>query len=173
MRRRDRPATLETDTWTGAQPRGDSGRRRAPKSRTREDHSNRVRACMPASPPVAAMNHALEKKGNLTKSLPIQPLSDTLRSGNRLKFFVWIWHEAFLPPGTTQTAPRGRDGVRGRPPFRPAGDPVAQSVAGVRPAVSPPVRRPDARSCSPSSVAGRQVRRFGRACQAPALKTAA
>ena len=70
-------------------------------------------------------------------------------------------------------APRNKDGVRGRPPFWPAGDPVAQSVACVRPAVSPPIRRPGVRGYSPSSVADRQVRRFGRACQAPTLKSAA
>ena len=63
--------------------------------------------------------------------------------------------------------------MRGRPPFWPAGDPVAQSVACVRPVVSPPVRRPDVRGCSPPSVVGRQFRRFGRACQASALKPAA
>ncbi len=98
-----------------------------------------------------------------------------------------IWHETFLPldtpppiPSRTgverhpQTfAPRSRDGVRGRPPFWPAGDPVAQSVACVRPVVSPPVRRPDVRGCSPPSVVGRQFRRFGRACQASASKPAA
>ena len=98
-----------------------------------------------------------------------------------------IWHETFLPLGTPQPIPscagaerrlrafalRNRDGVRGRPPFWPAGDPVAQSVACVRPTVSPPVRRPDVRGCSPSSVVGRQFRRFGRACQAPTSKPAA
>ena len=98
-----------------------------------------------------------------------------------------IWHETFLPPVALRPAPsrtgagrhlrafapRSRDGVRGRPPFRPAGDPVARSMACVRPVVSPPVRRPDVRGCCPSSVAGRQVRRSGRACQAPALKPAA
>ena len=61
----------------------------------------------------------------------------------------------------------------GDPPFWPAGDPVAQSVACVRPVVSPPVRRPDVRGCSPPSVADRQFRRFGRACQASASKPAA
>ena len=98
-----------------------------------------------------------------------------------------IWHETFLPLVTPQPIPscaeaerrlrafalQNRDGVRGRPPFRPAGDPVAQSAACVRPTVSPPVRRPDVRGCSPSSVVGRQFRRFGRACQAPASKPAA
>ena len=98
-----------------------------------------------------------------------------------------FWHETFLRPGTPQPlpsrteverrlrafAPQKRDGGRGRPPFWPAGDPVAQSVACVRPVVSPPVRRPDVRGCSPPSVVGRQFRRFGRACQAPALKPAA
>ena len=63
---------------------------------------------------------------------------------------VHIWHETLLPPGAPQpvpsrtgverrlraVAPRKRDGVRGRPPFWPAGDPVAQSVACVRPAVA-------------------------------------
>ena len=46
-------------------------------------------------------------------------------------------------------------------------------MACVRPVVSPPVRRPDVRGCSPPSVVGRQFRRFGRACQASALKPAA
>ena len=98
-----------------------------------------------------------------------------------------IWHETFLPLSTPHPlpscagverrlqafAPRNRDGVRGRPPLWPAADPVAQSVACVRPVVSPPVRRPDVRGCSPSSVADRTFRRFGRACQAPVLKPAA
>ena len=87
-----------------------------------------------------------------------------------------IWHETFLPLSTPHPlpscagverrlrafAPRNRDGVRGRPPLWPAGDPVAQSVACVRPVVSPPVRRPDVRGCSPLSVADRTFRRDGR-----------
>ena len=58
-------------------------------------------------------------------------------------------------------------------PLWPAGDPVAQSVACVRPVVSPPVRQPDVRGCSPSFVVDRQFRKFGRACQVPVSKSAA
>ena len=64
-------------------------------------------------------------------------------------------------------APRRRDGVRGRPPLWPAGDPVAEGEACAKPVVSLPVRRPDARGCSPPSVACRSFRRFGQACQVP------
>ena len=93
-------------------------------------------------------------------------------------FFRW----AHLSQSPAAPGPNGVCGLslsgagmagRGRPPFRPAGDPVAQSAACVRPTVSPPVRRPDVRGCGPSSVVGRQFRRFGRACQAPASKPAA
>ncbi len=59
------------------------------------------------------------------------------------------------------------NGVCGRPPLWPAGDPAAEGAACVRPVASPPVRRPDARCRGPSSVVCRQVRRFGRACRMP------
>ena len=70
---------------------------------------------------------------------------------------VRLWYETFSSAGHTSTLPqlcRGRTasadlrspepGWRSQaPPIRPAGDPVAQSVACVRPTVSPPVRRPN------------------------------
>ena len=77
-----------------------------------------------------------------------------------------FWRETSLRSGTLHPFPscagderrlracalRRRDGVCGRPPLWPAGDPVAEGAACVRPAVSPPVRRPDARCRGPSSV---------------------
>ena len=94
---------------------------------------------------------------------------------------AFVWRETFIRSGTLHPFPncagverrlracalRRRDGVCGRPPLWPAGDPAAKGAACVRPAVSPPVRRPDARCRGPSSVVCRQVRRFGRACRMP------
>ena len=81
----------------------------------------------------------------------------------------YIWRETLPTLDTLQLFPsctgverclrafvsRIRDGVRGRPPLWPAGDPVAEGAACARPVVSPPVRRPDARGGCPSSVACR------------------
>ena len=92
-----------------------------------------------------------------------------------------IWRETYLPSGTLHLfpncvrverrlrafAPRRRDGVCGRPPLWPAGDPVAEGAACVRPGVSPPVRRPDARCRNPSSVVCRSFRCFGQAGHVP------
>ena len=97
---------------------------------------------------------------------------------------VHIWHETFSSAGHTLTLPqlcRGRTASAGlrspepgwrsqAPPFRPAGDPIARSVACVRLTVSPPVRRPNVRGCTPPAVADRQFRRFGWAYQAAASK---